>query len=53
MRPVWTTATGMLEAGTLTPCIERVFALDDIAEAHSQIETGRTRGKLVIDMGRS
>ena len=42
----------MLEAGALKPCIDRSYALDDIAEAHRYIETGRARGKVVIDMGR-
>ena len=43
----------MLEAGSLRPCIDRSYGLDEIAQAHRYIETGRARGKIVIDMGRS
>jgi len=40
----------LLEAGTIKPYISHEFSFDQIAEAHSQIETGRTRGKIVINM---
>jgi NADPH:quinone reductase-like Zn-dependent oxidoreductase len=40
----------LLEAGTIKPYISKVFSLDQIGEAHKHIETGRTRGKIVIDM---
>lgn len=40
----------LLEAGTIKPYISREFSFDQIAEAHNQIETGRTRGKIVINM---
>lgn len=36
-----------LRDGTFTPTIDRVFALDDIAEAHRHMEGGAQFGKLV------
>jgi NADPH:quinone reductase-like Zn-dependent oxidoreductase len=38
----------LLEAGTLKSHIFREYNLDEIAEAHRQSETGKTRGKIVI-----
>ena len=38
----------LVHTGQLRPEIEAELPLDDIAEAHRRIETGRTRGKLVI-----
>ncbi len=38
----------LVEAGAIRPVIDRVFALDQIAEAHRYLETGRARGKVVI-----
>jgi NADPH:quinone reductase-like Zn-dependent oxidoreductase len=40
----------LLEAGTIKPYISKTYSLDQIGEAHKQIETGRTRGKIVIDL---
>jgi NADPH:quinone reductase-like Zn-dependent oxidoreductase len=40
----------LLEAGTIKPYISKVFSLDQIGEAHKHIETGRTRGKIVINV---
>ncbi len=37
-----------IERGTLTPRVDRSFALSEIAEAHAFIETKRARGKVVI-----
>lgn len=34
--------------GRLTPAIERVYDLNDAAEAFARLKTGRSRGKLVI-----
>ena len=42
--------SGHLARGTLRPAIDRVFALDDIVEAHRYIESGRQTGKIVIDV---
>jgi NADPH:quinone reductase-like Zn-dependent oxidoreductase len=40
--------TELIEAGTIDPVIERTYALAETPEAIRQIETGHTRGKLVI-----
>ncbi len=40
----------MMAAGQVTPAIDRHFPLDDIAEAISYSETGRARGKILIDV---
>ncbi|WP_423149558.1 NADP-dependent oxidoreductase [Rubrolithibacter danxiaensis] len=38
----------LLDSGKMKPFVSKEFAFEDIAEAHKQIETGKTRGKLVI-----
>jgi NADPH:quinone reductase-like Zn-dependent oxidoreductase len=38
----------LIEAGKLRPVIEKVFPLEQIAEAHGQSERGHVRGKLVV-----
>ena len=38
----------IVDAGGIKPVIDKVFPLDEIVEAHRAIETGRTRGKIVI-----
>lgn len=40
----------LLEAATLKSHIFKEYTLDEIADAHKQIETGKTRGKVVITM---
>ena len=40
----------LADEGTLRPYVEQTFALDDVAAAHHRSETGRVRGKLVIDV---
>jgi NADPH:quinone reductase-like Zn-dependent oxidoreductase len=37
-------------AGTVTPAIERTYALSDAPEAMRHLEAGRARGKLVITL---
>jgi len=41
--------TRRIESGEIKAVIDQVFALDRVAEAHAYIETGRARGKIVID----
>lgn len=38
----------MLEMGILQSHISRTFGFEEIKEAHHQIETGKTRGKIVV-----
>jgi len=40
----------LVERGAIIPIVEQTFPLDDIALAHRALETGRTRGKIVIDL---
>ncbi|MDA3933738.1 MAG: NADP-dependent oxidoreductase [Gammaproteobacteria bacterium] len=42
------TLKGMLEAGALKPHVSKIFAFENMAEAHIQIESGRTVGKVII-----
>lgn len=37
-----------LEKGTLKPIIDRVFAFDEIVDAHHYLETGGQIGKIVV-----
>ena len=37
-----------IERGEVEPLIDKVFGLDEIAEAHRYSETGRARGKIII-----
>lgn len=38
----------LMEAGTIKPYIFKEYAFEQIADAHKQIETGKTRGKIVV-----
>jgi NADPH:quinone reductase-like Zn-dependent oxidoreductase len=38
----------LIEAGKLRPVIQKVFPLEEIADAHRLSETGHVRGKLVV-----
>ncbi|HET6668207.1 MAG TPA: NAD(P)-dependent alcohol dehydrogenase [Intrasporangium sp.] len=40
--------TGLLEAGTVTPSIDRTYPLDRVADAMRQMEAGTVRGKVAI-----
>ena len=41
----------LIEAGKIRPVVEKVFALEQIAEAHRLSEGGHVRGKLVLKIG--
>jgi len=41
----------LLQAGTLKAHVSQEFAFENMADAHRQIETGRTRGKVVVNVG--
>ena len=41
----------LIEAGKIRPIVSQTFPLKDVAEAHRQIETRHTRGKVVLQVG--
>ncbi len=45
-----TEITSLIDSGVLRPTIGGVFPLENVQEAHQQSETGRVRGKLVLEM---
>ena len=40
----------LMHAGAVTPVIDRTYSLAEVAEAIQYSETGRARGKIVIDL---
>jgi NADPH:quinone reductase-like Zn-dependent oxidoreductase len=40
----------LVEAGAIKPLVDRVYPLDDLAEAHAFIDTKQVQGKVVIDI---
>ena len=40
----------LIEAGSVTPVIDRTYPLSEAAEAIRYLETGRARGKIVISV---
>ncbi len=40
----------LIDAGTVRPVIDRVFALNDVAEAFAYLESGRAKGKVVVEI---
>ena len=38
----------LVEAGTVTPVIDRTYTFEDLADALLHLETGHARGKIVI-----
>jgi NADPH:quinone reductase-like Zn-dependent oxidoreductase len=43
-----TTLAELLEAGTVTPCVERTYPLHEAADAFRYLGQGHARGKLVV-----
>jgi NADPH:quinone reductase-like Zn-dependent oxidoreductase len=43
--------TELIEDGSVTVHIDGVYPLADAAAAHTQLETGHTRGKIVLEVG--
>ena len=41
----------LLEAGRVAPVIERVFAFEDVAKAHAELEAGSHVGKIMLRLG--
>ena len=44
------TLTGLIEAGKLTPVLDRTYPLAETAEGLRHVETGHARGKVVITL---
>ena len=40
----------LVDEGALKPLVDTVLPLEEAAEAHRLIETGRVRGKLVLEV---
>jgi len=43
----------LVRNGSVKPVVEKTYSLSDIQEAHRHVETGRTRGKVAVSMGRT
>jgi NADPH:quinone reductase-like Zn-dependent oxidoreductase len=41
----------LIDAGRVKPYVEQIFPLVEASKAHEAIETGRTRGKIVLSVG--
>ncbi|ALO68512.1 NADPH:quinone reductase [Arthrobacter alpinus] len=42
--------TGLINAGKVTPCLDRAFPLEEAAEAMRYLESGKARGKVAITL---
>ncbi|MFC1236520.1 NAD(P)-dependent alcohol dehydrogenase [Vibrio sp. F74] len=40
----------LVDCGKLIPCIQKTFRKDQIIEAHTQIQSGHSRGKVILSM---
>ena len=43
-------AKDLVEAGKVTPVIDRIYPLKEVAEAHRYMEKGHARGKIIVTM---
>lgn len=41
---------GLVESGAVRPLIDAVYSLDEVIDAHKHVETGQTRGKVVLSI---
>ena len=41
----------LIEAGKITPVIDRTFPLSEVPEAIRYLESGQARGELVVSIG--
>ena len=44
------TIKALVEAGTISPFIDRAYRLDEIVEAHRYVDTGRKKGSVIINI---
>lgn len=49
-RPILTELNKLVDSGQLMPLVEHRFPLEEMQQAHLQSQSGRTRGKIVIDV---
>jgi NADPH:quinone reductase-like Zn-dependent oxidoreductase len=42
---------GLIEAGQLTPIIDKTYPLEQAADAMRYLETGHVRGKVAVSVG--
>ena len=42
---------GLLEQGIIKPHVSKIFSFDEMKEAHLQIESGKTVGKILVSCG--
>jgi NADPH:quinone reductase-like Zn-dependent oxidoreductase len=45
------TLRDMIEEGTISPIVDQVYPMEQVAEAHSRVETEQRIGAIVIDIG--